>query len=101
MVIQYISDLSLEGGLTQEWGSVFKANHVGRLQVDEAFWGSEVRAQGHVWILKLLDDSLVELLPDAVELHDVQRIFFDPEFMEFVHQIAYEEWKHQRQRIGI
>lgn len=45
-------------------------------------------AQGHIWILELFDDSLVELLSHAVKFHDVHGVLLNPEFMEFVHQVA-------------
>lgn len=65
-----------------------------RLQVDQAFWGSEVRAQGHIRVLQLFEDTLVELLPHTVELHDVQRILVNPELVEFMHQVAYQGMKN-------
>lgn len=44
-----------------------------------------MRAQSHLWVLELFQDALMKLLSDAIELHYVQRILFDPEFVEFMH----------------
>lgn len=60
-----------------------------KLQVDQVkVRGREVRTQCHVRVLQLLQDTLVELGAHAIELHDVTRVFLDPELVELLHQIT-------------
>lgn len=44
-----------------------------------------MRAQSHLWVLELFQESLVKFLSDTIELHYVQWILFNPEFVEFMH----------------
>lgn len=64
------------------------------LEVDQMeVGGREVWTQGHVRVLQLPQDPLVELGADPVELHDVAGILLDPEAVEFLHQVTCRKTK--------
>lgn len=52
------------------------------------FVGGSSQYKGHIWVLQVNLDYVVELFPVLIELHDAFWFFCHPEFIKFICQIT-------------